>query len=396
MNKYTKRSESKFVSVAVKQMKNPFIYGEEVSGNAFCNRKDEIAELVKDIENGENIIIFSPRRYGKTSLIKEVIRNLQNRPFLIAYIDLYPAITKEKFIEVYARALSQSIKGKIEVVMERIKELLPRLLPKIVIRPDNLPEVEFEYDKTTNISPILDDLLTAVKKEADRRGMNGVVVFDEFQEIANYGDDEIEKKMRSVFQSHRNVSYIFMGSKHHLMFDMFYNLNRPFYKSGKHFPLGKIEKGNLISFIKYHFKRSQIQIEDKTIEKIVEISECHPYYTQYLCHILWDEYSDQVKVEEKSVALALLGLLKKESTLFATIWDTLTLKQKQVLAGLSQQEKAEVFSTDFLRRYNLGAPSSVQKALKGLMEKELIEKENGQYIICDIFFKRWILEQAKR
>ncbi|MFH1562468.1 MAG: ATP-binding protein [Nitrospirota bacterium] len=376
-------------------MKNPFVYGEEVSGDAFCDRKEEIAELLKDIESGENIIIFSPRRYGKTSLIKEIIRILRERAFLIVYIDLYPAITKEKFIEVYARALSQGIKGKIEVAIEKVRELLPRMLPKIVIRNDNLPEIEFEYDKTTNVSPILNDLLTAVKKESDKRGKNGVVVFDEFQEITNYGDDEIERKMRTTFQSHRNVSYIFMGSKRHLMFDMFYNVNRPFYKSGKHFPLEKIKKDNLVSFVKLHFRKGHIQIEDKTIEKIVEISECHPYYTQYLCHILWDECSEQGRIEEKDVDLALLGLLKRETTLFATIWDTISLKQKQVLIGLSQQEGIEVFSADFLRRYNLGAASSVQKALKGLMEKELIEKENSRYIISDIFFKRWVLEQSK-
>jgi len=191
-------------------MKNPFVYGETVSGDNFCDRAREMKELIADIKNGQNVIIFSPRRYGKTSLIKQALRKVKAQGILTFYIDLYPAINKGKFIEIYAGAISTGIPGGARQVVKKIKGYLPRIIPKVVM-DDQAFHLEFEFDRTGSISPNIDDLLCAVNKEADRQNKSAVVVFDEFQEIADFDDDEIERKMRSVFQNHRNVSYIFMG-----------------------------------------------------------------------------------------------------------------------------------------------------------------------------------------
>ena len=231
-------------------MRNPFVYGETVSGDNFCGRALETKELATDVKNGQNVIIFSPRRYGKTSLIKQVLRKAKAQGILTFYVDLYPAINKGKFIEIYAGAISAGIPG--------------------------------------IISPNINDLLCAVDKEAGRQNKSAVVVFDEFQEIANFDDDEIERKMRSVFQNHRNVSYIFMGSKTHLMRDIFNNPNRPFYKSGKHFPLGKIDHEELSLFAKRKFSDQGIVIDDNDLNSILNNTECRPYYFQMLCNVLWD------------------------------------------------------------------------------------------------------------
>ncbi|MGH7457115.1 MAG: ATP-binding protein, partial [bacterium] len=193
-------------------MRNPFVYGEEAADEAFCNRRSEITELIRDIGNGVNVIIFSPRRYGKTSLIKQVMKKLANKRTVSIYVDLYPAVSKQKFLELYATAIAKALSGKVEAKLKTLKELFPRLIPKIVIKGEaGTPEFEFDYDRTKRASLYLNDLLEAVKKYADEHGMNAVVVLDEIQEILQYEDDEIEKAMRSAFQSHRNVSYIFLG-----------------------------------------------------------------------------------------------------------------------------------------------------------------------------------------
>ncbi|MDI6792173.1 MAG: ATP-binding protein [bacterium] len=371
-------------------MKNPFVYGGEVSGSAFCNREKEIQELIRDIQQGENIIIFSPRRYGKTSLIKRVLEMAGQMDILTVYIDLYPAITKQKFVEVYARALAKSIKGKTETVYETLRGLLPRLVPKVVLKGDEGPDFEFSYDKTADTLPLLDDLLAAVRKQAEKKGQQGLVVFDEFQEIANYEDDEIERKMRSIFQTHREISYVFMGSKKHIIFDLFSNPNRPFYKSGKHFPLGKIEKEVLADFVSSKFREGEIEITREMVSEIVDLCEAHPYYVQFLSHILWEEGEEKAEIGREELDTALQKLLKRESGSYITLWDTLSQKQRQIMSALSQEEKAEVFSSKFLQKYNLGAASSLQKTLKSLMEKDLIEKEDGVYVMADVFFKRWI------
>ena len=370
-------------------MKNPFIYGETVSGDNFCDRVPEMKELVSDIKNGQNVIIFSPRRYGKTSLIKQALRKVKAQGILTFYIDLYPAINKGKFIEIYAGAISAGIPGGARQVVKKIKEYLPRVIPKIVM-DDQSFHLEFEFDRTGSISPNIDDLLCAVNKEAERQNKSAVVVFDEFQEIADFDDDEIERKMRSVFQNHRNVSYIFMGSKTHLMRDIFNNPNRPFYKSGKHFPLGKIDHEELSLFAKKKFSGQNIVIGNNELNRVLDSTECHPYYFQMLCNVLWELCMDSRVITKDDIRKALDILISRESSVYIAMWEELTIKQKNLMVALAKEESPEVFSKKFLETYGLGPSSSIQKALKKLLKRELIQQENGSYIVYDLFFKKWI------
>jgi len=174
-------------------MKNPFVYGEAVSGEHFCDRANEISELVTDITNGVNVIIFSPRRYGKTSLIRRVLENAKAEGLLTFYVDLYPAISKQRFIEIYARAISKGLPGKASRIAKNLREYLPKIIPKIVLDGQSM-RFEFEFDRTADISPHLDDLLEAVSKAAQQHKKNAVVVFDEFQEIANFDDGSFGKR----------------------------------------------------------------------------------------------------------------------------------------------------------------------------------------------------------
>ena len=370
-------------------MKNPFIYGETVSGDNFCDRVPEMKELVSDIKNGQNVIIFSPRRYGKTSLIKQALRKVKAQGILTFYIDLYPAINKGKFIEIYAGAISAGISGGALQVVKKIKEYLPRIIPKVVM-DDQSFHLEFEFDRTGSISPNIDDLLCAVNKEAERQNKSAVVVFDEFQEIADFDDDEIERKMRSVFQNHRNVSYIFMGSKTHLMRDIFNNPNRPFYKSGKHFPLGRIDREELGLFAKRKFSGQDIVIGNNELNRILNSTECHPYYFQMLCNVLWEICMDSRVVTEADIHRALDILISRESSVYIAMWEELTIKQKNLMVALAKEESPEVFSKKFLETYGLGPSSSIQKALKKLLKRELIQQENGSYSVYDLFLRKWI------
>ena len=370
-------------------MKNPFIYGETVSGDNFCDRVPEMKELVSDIKNGQNVIIFSPRRYGKTSLIKQALRKVKAQGILTFYIDLYPAINKGKFIEIYAGAISAGIPGGAREVVRKIKEYLPRIIPKVLM-DDHSFHLEFEFDRTGSISPNIDDLLCAVNKEAERQNKSAVVVFDEFQEIADFDDDEIERKMRSVFQNHRNVSYIFMGSKTHLMRDIFNNPNRPFYKSGKHFPLGKIDHEELSLFAKKKFSGQNIVIGNNELNRVLDSTECHPYYFQMLCNVLWELCMDSRVITEADIGKALDILISRESSVYIAMWEELTIKQKNLMVALAKEESPEVFGKKFLETYGLGPSSSIQKALKKLLKRELIQQENGSYIVYDLFFKKWI------
>ena len=379
-------------------MRNPFIYGEEATGEAFCDREEELEELRRDIRNGANVIIFSPRRYGKTSLIKEVLKQLDKKQTVAVYVDLYPAVSKQKFLDQYAMAISRALTGKIEAKLKTLRELFPRLIPKLVIKGEpGTPEFEFDYDASKRPSLYLDEMLQAVKKYADQHRRTAVVVFDEIQEIMQYEDDEIEKTMRTAFQSHHNVSYIFLGSKRHLMEKMFNDPNRPFYKSGKHLPLKRISEDELRPFILKKFREGKFKIAAPEADQIIALTECHPYYAQFLCHVLWDNCTDKQEITAADILQAVNGVIARERSLFLTIWDGLARQQKALLLALAksaESKQTQIFSHHFLAAHHLGSASSAQKSLARLLEKNIIDRENGTYVFADVFFKRWLEKLA--
>jgi AAA+ ATPase superfamily predicted ATPase len=383
-NAYRRNLEGK------QDMKNPFVYGEEVTGDAFWNRTKEIQELARDIHNGQNVIIFSARRYGKTSLMKTVLEKVRKEGVLTVYIDLYPAITKEKFVELYAKAVSRSLGKPSQKILDTVKRLFPKLIPKIVIRGEGEAEFEFDYEPRDVFKGSLPDLLNAVQKRAKEEKKEACVAFDEFQEITNYSDDEVEKEMRTAFQSHRNVSYIFLGSKKHLFERLFQDPNRPFYKSGKHIPLARLPVEEVKKHVKEKFNLGKIAVKPNVLSLIAEKGAGHPYYTQLLCHILWDECFDKKEISIQDVETALDKMLKRESEVYETVLDKLAQKQKSLLAALSSEPAAQIFSSPFLSRYRLGNPSSVQKALQLLIGKDILDREGDRVVFQDPFFGLWL------
>lgn len=375
-------------------MKNPFVYGEEVRGDAFWNRTQEITELSRDIRNGQNVIMFSARRYGKTSLIKNVLDKVKKEGIFTVYVDLYPAITKEKFVEVYAKAVSRSLGKPTQKILDAVKRLFPKLIPKIVIRGEGEAEFEFDYEPRSVFKTSLPDLLNSVHKKTQEEKKTACVAFDEFQEIDDYTDDEIEKEMRAAFQSHRNVSYVFLGSKKHLFGKIFQDANRPFYKSGKHMPLGRLPLAEVRKYIRERLAQGQIKVSQEVISMIAETTAGHPYYTQLLCHILWDECLEKKQISEKDMQEALDKMLQREGGVYETTLDGLTRKQKNLLLALSMEPEAQVFSSQFLSHFHLGSASSVQRALYRLVEKDLVDREDDHFVFQDPFFELWM--QRKR
>lgn len=375
-------------------MENPFVYGKVARGEYFADRGREIAELSSDILSGQNVILFSPRRYGKTSLILEVLDRVRAQGVLTVYLDLFKVVSAEDFVSAYAREVARLCGGGIRTALQRIRALLPRLVPKAVVKGDGVEvELEFEFDLRGEREPLLDDLFEAVATLARERGKRAAVVFDEFQEIAVWDEGErVQRQMRAHFQHHPEAAYIFMGSKRHLMQDIFQNKNRPFYRFGKHFPLGKIPEHGFAAFIEARFEGTGSRVEREVPHAILEVTENHPYYTQLLCHVLWDRRRDERVVTAEHVALGVEEVLSREAHAFQGMWDMLPLKARQLLVALAKEDtpRVEIYSSKFLQKNNLGPASSVQRALWRLLAEEILEKVDGAYEFTDVFFKRWL------
>jgi len=370
-------------------MQNPFIFGDVVSGRDFADRQREIDELTRDLLSLTNIIIASPRRYGKTSLILEVFRHLQTRDVLTAYVDLFPATSRARFIEIYAGALSQASRGKLEEAISFLREIIPT--PKIVIRPNGVPGIEIELRRTRkDDEALLQSVLDAPQKLAERKKQSAVVAFDEFQEIENLDGEQMQREIRSRIQHHSKVAYVFAGSRKHLLDRIFADKTKPLYRIGKALYLSTIPADDFKDFICSKFQSGKIRISDNIADEILSFTECHPYYTQQLCHEIWNLLDSESQVDESHIAKAIQNVLTSQSYAFATIWESLPRTQRALLRGIAVDGGAKVFSREFIAGHSLGAPSNVQKATQYLVERGLLERMNGSYVITDVFYREWL------
>lgn len=376
-------------------MKNPFVYGEVVTGEDFADRKDEVKELTRDLKDCEKIFLISPRRYGKTSLIINVLAELKRKRIYPIYIDLYKATSLHKLLELYSREIALSVETKLEKAIRFIKEVLPALRPKVTMDAEGNASIGIDYvSSKRDILRFLDEVYDLPQKLALRKKKNFVIAFDEFQEIRNFNGESIEKSMRASFQHQRNVGYLFAGSKKHILNDMVYNKSRAFYKIGKVMSLNKIPRNEFRKFLEDKFKETGFVLDKGVVNKVLALVEDYPYNTQFLCHKLWDINLDRKRIRISDVAIGLGKILSEETPFYLSLWDSLTLHQRNVLRAIANSGGEKIFSQEFISATGIGPSSTLQTSVTLLIKKGIIEKNNGIYEIGDVFFKEWIRKET--
>ena len=372
-------------------MKNPFEYGGVVSGSAFCNREREVAELVRAMENSEKLFVYSERRYGKTSLVHAALEKLPKKAHLCAYVDLWPTDSEAGFVTAVAKAITESMSSSTERMLETAKEFFGSLAPSISLDEENKPALTFGINREAKLGPAIEEVLDIPEKIAAKRGLGVVMVFDEFQQILEYGGDLAERKLRSAIQNHRHVAYIFLGSRKHLIQKMFLDRSRPLYRAGGHYPLGPIEEKHWQTFIAKRFADAGKKISAENIHQVCELTQGHPFYTQYLCHTLWEMCEARAGVTGDFIKKAVDTLLQRESYAYTTLWESLTAVQRHFLKGLANEAKhVKVFASEFIQKHGLTSPSNVQRAAAALLKRDIIDRDNGSFLITDRFFRLWI------
>jgi uncharacterized protein len=372
-------------------MKNPFEYGGVVTGDAFCNREAEKSDLLKAIRNDEKLFVFSERRFGKTSLVRSVIAKLPHKDTVSAYVDLWPTDDESSFVTALAKAITSSMTTSVEKLLTTAKELFSSLVPTITLNDEGKPELSFGFSRNVKIDQAIEEVLETADRIANKEKKNVVVVFDEFQQILQYENDLVERKLRSVIQNHRKVAYIFLGSRRHLIQKMFMEKNRPLYRAGGHYPLGPISEKDWTPFIRNHFRTTERLISDDLIHSIYTRTQGHPFYTQHLCHAVWELCDRKAKVTPKMLDDATQLLLERENYAYTTLWESLAVNQRKFLKGLaSEAGKVQPFSSEFIGQYGLGSGSNVQRAVDSLIEKDVIDRDNGSFLISDRFFRLWV------
>jgi len=361
-------------------MENPFSYSEFVTGKSFCNRKKEQQDLIYYAQNSQNVLLYSHRRMGKTSLLHEVIHRLiKTKPKVNAvYIDLYGTLDENDFINSILTSLTQ-----IETKLERILKRLPGLKVTGSFDPvTGLPTLSASI-KSREAPQYLDKALRVLGSYSEKQKL--LVIFDEFQEIAKYSEQGFEKRLRKVIQGHRNISYIFSGSQKHILIQMFDSAKHAFYKMARSYPLQKIEIRDYINWAKRHFRKKNVTLDEEIIVNIVERCDFQPMYIQQFLFDLWrSDITDLAMLED--IEKSIISIQKNQ---YIVLWDLLTQNQKKALRLIAETDGEGIYRAERLQQGGFNSGSVLQRALSSLKEKEILSK-NGKYQFQDAMLKKWI------
>ncbi len=361
-------------------MENPFSYSDYVIGKAFCNRDKEQKDLIYYAQNSQNVLLYSHRRMGKTSLVHQVIHRLKKVKPLVksVYIDLYGSLDENDFIDAVLSGLTQ-----IETKLERLLNQMAGLKVAASIDPvTSLPTVSASI-KPREKPEYLEKALTILASYSKKQKL--LVVFDEFQEVAKYSEEGFEKRLRKVIQGHRNISYIFSGSQKHILIEMFDSAKRAFYKMARSYPLENIGLQDYIRWARTLFKKKGVNIDKEIISDIVERCNCQPMYIQQFLFDLWrcDTVSlTALDAIEKSI-------LTSQRDQFIVLWNLLTQNQKKALRLLAQTGGQGIYGAEQLQSVGFNSGSVLQRALTSLVEKEILSR-NGIFEFQDAMFKKWV------
>jgi uncharacterized protein len=217
-------------------------------------------------------------------------------------------------------------------------------------------------------------------------------VLDEFQQITEYNSETVEKTLRSAIQHHDKIAYVFLGSRKHVIESMFLDKQRPLYRSAAHYPLPMIDVEAWTEFIAKKFEATNRHVPDAIIKQLCGFTQGHPFYTQHLCHALWELTDEGATVSEDALSEALNLLLKREAFAFTTLWESLAGNQRILLTAMAETTDGfKPFGADFIKKSGMRTPSNVQRATHSLLNKDLIDRdENGSFFITDRFLKLWI------
>ncbi|HEX9017350.1 MAG TPA: ATP-binding protein [Chloroflexota bacterium] len=375
-------------------MDNPFRYGSVVSGVQFVGRKRELAELEIDLRSGQNVVLFAPRRYGKTSLVLAVAEQLRAQGVLVAYYDMIGAPSKIMLANGLATAMYRDLVGVRDRAWRRVGDFFAKrsFSIKISIGPEGTPAVDLGLaERPRDVDYALQRLLE-IPQQVARDGHRVVVILDEFQEAPGL-DAHLPGEIRSVWQMQRDVSHVFLGSKRHMMTRIFTDINEPMYRMAKSIVLGPIDRDSLVAFIRGRFSATEQRIEDAGVDRILEITECHPYDTQQLCHFAWNlAILEKAVVTPVLVDRAVMEVLAADNARYTELWSRLTTHQRRVLAALvASGGTTSIYSEGYRREYALGAASSVQRSTRALQEQGLVDEVSpGEYQVPENFLRVWI------
>ena len=373
---------------------NPFNFKTLSVDAPFCNRVKEIATLVNTAKSGNDVVLYAPRRYGKTSLVKRAQKELADQGYVTVFVDLCGVASASDV----ARKLATSIYS----VTRHDESLWTTALRSItsqrpVIRPtasESGFSVEITVEAVAGKTGF--ELLESVMKEINdfvaNSQVNLNIAFDEFQDIVGLPDARaIESCMRTYIQQYKG-SHFFIGSQRRMLSAMFNDEQRPFFRSARNMHLIPLPKGELVPFIQLMFSKNGKICSEKAAEVIADFAKCHPYYTQKLGHFVFEQAG--LDVTEKDIQVGIDDVFADSKPYFEALIHPLPPQQRLVLRAIAAEPTGKLMAKGYMRKHDLGSTAAITLALKQLSTLDHIEEENGVWSVVDPIFGQWMNNQT--
>lgn len=367
-----------------------FVYGVAVSDYNFIGREWETKRLLDNFKGGINVILMSPRRLGKTSLVKHVCNKLDDKDIITVYLDIFGCKSEYDFYNKLTAEVLKQTASKNELWFEEAKEFLYRLTPKISFSP----EPNSDFSVSLGITPKThtpEEVLQMAETIAIKRKKRIVICIDEFQQIGEMANSkQIQARLRTVWQHQKHVSYCLFGSKHHLMSTIFLHRSMPFFQFGDTISLNKIATEDWVEYIVSHFADGKRTINHALAEEICKFTENYSAYVQQLAWLVFTLKEEGETVTEDDVRQAENDLLATNDILFMQMIEPLSEFQLNFLRAIASGIKKDFGLSEVREEYNLGSYSNITRLKTALLERDLIEKQNTELVITDPIFAKWL------
>ncbi len=367
-----------------------FVYGVAVSDYNFIGRERETKRLLDNFKGGINVILMSPRRLGKTSLVKHVCNKLDDKDIITVYLDIFGCKSEYDFYNKLATEVLKQTASKHELWFEEAKEFLYRLTPKISFSPE--PNSDFSI--SLGITPKThtpEEVLQMAETIAIKRKKRIVICIDEFQQIGEMSNSkQIQARLRTVWQHQKHVSYCLFGSKHHLMSTIFLHRSMPFFQFGDTISLNKIATEDWVEYIVSHFADGKRTISHALAEEICKFTENYSAYVQQLAWLVFTLKEEGETVTEDDIRQAENDLLATNDILFMQMIEPLSEFQLNFLRAIASGIKKDFGLSEVREEYNLGSYSNITRLKTALLERDLIEKKETELVITDPIFAKWL------
>lgn len=386
---------------------NPFEYGRELEPDELADRIEIVAKVADTMLHGRKLFLIGPRRFGKTSVIRAAeLKAISDGACVLRYdASAFPTITDlaARLAADAATAFAGSLAGAADRIVKTATEMFGRLQPSVTIRPDGSVSITLGMDITTGVSarvvPLLSDVLDGVERGAKKLGRPVAVVLDEFQDVVERGGVEAEAQIRAAVQRHKNVGYVFAGSKTRLMIDMT-SAGRPFYNLGDREFLGPVPRADLARTLGAGFDRGTIPVEEGALDEIMNLAEDVPYTVQLLARACWDTCRASVSIGSTPATLTRKlvdnvhkRVVREQDPYFSSAWESLTPPQRTALVALLQNNGERLTSSAVARQYRTSV-STLQSAFDALRSRGVVRDDSVDGVtrlrVDDPMFGAWI------